>query len=192
MMMMMTMIMIMMIVMIMMMCIAFLLIRCEPSKLAGTRQALLFFVSSMVGKGRTFVFVTLPLLLFPRTTPPCRHGPPPRPTCCTIWTLSFGKRRQSDDTTGPGLGWFHPFRDFLRRKDCNGCTALELAQKVLTRGGDNAYPRIKRRPYQEWTDRCQQISLFLPLIDDNERFRSLGALLVRIETTPSALCLLTC
>ncbi|CAM9420486.1 unnamed protein product [Ectocarpus fasciculatus] len=41
----------------------------------------------------------------------------------------FAKPRQVDGA-GPGLGWFHPFRDFVRRKDNQGLTARELAQQA--------------------------------------------------------------
>lgn len=42
----------------------------------------------------------------------------------------FCKQKASHDATSPSLGWFHPFRDFVRRKDHEGCTALDLALKV--------------------------------------------------------------
>lgn len=37
---------------------------------------------------------------------------------------------RTDDGTGPGLGWFHPFRDFVRKKDHQGFTARDLARQV--------------------------------------------------------------
>ncbi len=45
---------------------------------------------------------------------------------------SFRKRGRADDGTGPGPGpgWFHPFRDFVRRRDRQGYTARELALQV--------------------------------------------------------------
>lgn len=42
----------------------------------------------------------------------------------------FCKQKPSHDTTSPSLGWFHPFRDFVQRKDHEGCTAMDLALKV--------------------------------------------------------------
>lgn len=48
--------------------------------------------------------------------------------CCS--PPSFGRRERTDDGTGPGLGWFHPFRDFVRKRDHQGFTARDLAQQV--------------------------------------------------------------
>ncbi|CAM9329462.1 unnamed protein product, partial [Hapterophycus canaliculatus] len=44
-----------------------------------------------------------------------------------LLTVGFRKQRRIGDETGPGLGWFHPFRDFVRRKDHQGSTARDLA-----------------------------------------------------------------
>lgn len=50
----------------------------------------------------------------------------------TVFHVRSFKARQSDDTTGPSVGWFHPFRDFVRWKDSKGCTASDLAIQVLS------------------------------------------------------------
>lgn len=49
---------------------------------------------------------------------------------CMFSPLSFGRRGRPDDATGPDLGWFHPFRDFVRKKDHQGFTARDLALQV--------------------------------------------------------------
>lgn len=54
----------------------------------------------------------------------------PSSILCMFSPLSFGRRGRPDDATGPDLGWFHPFRDFVRKKDHQGFTARDLALQV--------------------------------------------------------------
>lgn len=72
---------------------------------------------------------------YTRQTPPSSpfpvfRSPTPRYYFMGGLFTRFCKQKLSHDATSPALGWFHPFRDFVRRKDHEGCTALALALKV--------------------------------------------------------------
>ena len=96
------------------------------------------------------------------------------PSRCS--SRSFSKRGRTEDGTGPGLGWFHPFRDFVRRRDRRGCTARDLALQVRADKKKRSQPPTASplRPGVEetWRRGVWPLVTLLPCIGTRNRLAS--------------------